>query len=126
MAFLLDTTALLRAVVDDPRLGPTARAAMLDGADSVVSVVSSWEVVIKTTVGKLRPMPWLREVLEERRTRRLAMSDEHLVALADLPLVHRDPFDRLLIAQAQVETLTVITSDAVFRRYDVPVLDARS
>ncbi|MEI4271961.1 type II toxin-antitoxin system VapC family toxin [Klenkia sp. LSe6-5] len=126
MAFLLDTSALLWVLGDDPRLGPRTRSAMVDGADSVVSVVSSWEIVIKSTVGKLRPVPRLPAVLEERGIRRLAIEDRHLLALAELPLVHRDPFDRLLLAQAQVEGLTVITSDAVFAQYDVPVLDARS
>ncbi|MCO7220674.1 type II toxin-antitoxin system VapC family toxin [Klenkia sp. PcliD-1-E] len=58
--------------------------------------------------------------------RRLPVEDLHLAALAELPSIHRDPFDRMLIAQARVEGLTVITSDAVFARYDVPVLDARS
>lgn len=126
MPVLLDTNALIWAVVDDRRLGPVARQALLDGGETVVSVVSLWEIVVKTTVGKLRPMPWLHDVLDERGVRRLAVEDRHLAALAGLPLVHRDPFDRMLIAQAQAEDLTVLTSDAVFVQYDVPVLDASS
>lgn len=123
---LLDTNALIWAVVDDVRLGPEARRVVGAGTDVVVSVVSLWEVVVKTSIGKLRPMPWLAGVVADRGVRRLGVDDRHLEALADLPLVHRDPFDRMLIAQAQVEGLTILTSDAAFGRYDVPLLDARS
>ncbi len=125
MPILLDTNALLWSVDDDVRLGPRARRAIDDGREAVVSVVSLWEVAIKAAVGKLTPPPDLSGMVDRSGARRLAIEDAHLVRFTALPMIHRDPFDRMLIAQAQAEGLTIITSDEVFGRYGAAVLDAR-
>lgn len=91
-----------------------------------VSVGSLWEIAIKESLGKLRVPAALHTVIREMDLDRLEITDEHLAAVSRLPLHHRDPFDRLLICQASVERLAVVTADTAFRRYDVPLLDARA
>ena len=125
MPVLLDTNALLWTLDLDARLGRRAREAA-GGQGVVVSVVSLWEIQLKVAVGKLAQPVGLSAALGRSGVRRLAIEDSHLVGFSELPVVHRDPFDRMLIAQAQAEGLMILTSDAVFTRYDVQVLDARS
>lgn len=72
------------------------------------------------------PLPGLHEAVRDLGFERLAITDAHLLALEALPLLHRDPFDRLLIGQASVERLMILPADAVFAGYGVPVLDARA
>ena len=86
---------------------------------------SGWEIAIKVSIGKLAALPGLPAVLAEAGVRRLGIEDEHLRRLESLPWHHRDPFDRLLIAQAQAEALTVLTADPAFGDYAVPARDAR-
>jgi PIN domain nuclease of toxin-antitoxin system len=93
-----------------------------------LSVASAWEIAIKTSTGKLRfPLdPPMLEQLGRNGFRELPIITAHTEAVRALPLLHRDPFDRMLIAQAQFEGLTIVTADAQFKRYGVPVLDATS
>jgi PIN domain nuclease of toxin-antitoxin system len=128
---LLDTQTLLWWHEANRKLGPRARHAIEQGAASVVvSALTGWEIAIKSSSGRLRLRQavdvWMPAVLEESRFDVLNVTIAHAVAVAGLPAHHADPFDRLLIAQAQIENLTIATSDAAFDDYDVKVLDART
>ena len=125
MRLLLDTNALLWLLAGDPRLGAQARREVEAAAELVVSAASLWEIAIKVSIGKLAALPGLPAVLAEAGVRRLGIEDEHLRRLESLPWHHRDPFDRLLIAQAQAEALTVLTADPAFGDYAVPARVAR-
>ena len=125
MRLLLDTHVLLWALTDDPSLSAAARAAIVDGRNRVVvSAVSAWEITIKRSLGKLRAPADLAEAVAAHRFTPLAVSLEHALAFGALPDLHRDPFDRLLVAQAGVEGLTIVTRDRAIARYDVDVLGA--
>jgi PIN domain nuclease of toxin-antitoxin system len=128
---LLDTQALLWWKSGSRKLGRQARRAVESGAASVrVSAVSAWEIAVKTAAGRLtltQPLSaWMPGALEREGFLMLSITVSHAVAVASLPAHHQDPFDRLLIAQARTEGLTLLTSDVVFERYDVPVLDAKT
>lgn len=126
MSLLLDTHVLLWWSGGDPRLGATARTSMLDAdGDLRVSALSAWEMSIKTSLGRLEA-PDPRHLLAAEGFRELAFTVEHAVLAGALPPVHRDPFDRGLVAQARAEGLTLVTADVVLSRYDVDVLDATS
>ncbi|WP_287407995.1 type II toxin-antitoxin system VapC family toxin [Oceanithermus sp.] len=124
---LLDTHVFLWWISDDPRLSPAAREAIADGASEVfLSAVSVWEMVIKMGLGRLE-LPedlesFLARQLQVNGFRPLAMTLPHALAVRHLPDVHKDPFDRLLVAQAQHEELVLVSRDAVVRRYPVPVI----
>ncbi len=124
---LLDTHAFLWWISDDPRLSPAAREVIADGASEVfLSAVSVWEMVIKMGLGRLE-LPedlesFLARQLQVNGFRPLAMTLPHALAVRHLPDVHKDPFDRLLVAQAQHEELVLVSRDAVVRRYPVPVI----
>lgn len=125
MRLLLDTHVLLWALTDDSSLTAAARAAIVDGRNRVVvSAVSAWEITIKRSLGKLRAPADLAEEVAAHRFTPLAVSLEHALAVGALPDLHRDPFDRLLVAQAGVEDLTIVTRDRAIARYDVDVLGA--
>ena len=130
MNLLLDTQTLLWWRERSRKLGPRARQAIAQGVASVViSAVTGWEIAIKSSSGRLR-LPqsvdvWMPSVLEEGGFGVLNVTMAHAVAVGALPAHHADPFDRLLIAQAQIADLTIVTSDAAFDAYDVKVLDAR-
>lgn len=131
MNLLLDTQALLWWKQGSRKLGPRARRAIeRDAATVRVSAASAWEIAIKSRTGRLRlaePLHrWMPDGLLRDGFLLLSITVEHAVAVASLPDHHDDPFDRLLIAQARGDGLTVVTSDAAFDAYDVPVLDARS
>lgn len=120
---LLDTHALLWALSDDGTLAEDARAAIVGGRTRVlVSTVSIWEIVIKRGLGKLDAPGDLLAQLEDARFEVLTMTAEHALEVGELPDHHRDPFDRLLVAQARIERLTIVTRDSRIREYDVPVL----
>ncbi|MGH3982113.1 MAG: type II toxin-antitoxin system VapC family toxin [Pseudonocardiaceae bacterium] len=125
MRLLLDSQVVLWSLESPERLATEAVAAITDPANSVdVSVASLWELAIKQSIGKLKVDGDLREHLTLQSFSELPVLGEHTVAVRDLPLHHRDPFDRLLIAQAMCEGLTVVTSDRAFAAYDVPILPA--
>lgn len=126
MRLLLDTDALLWLLAGDERLGLTTRSHIEHAESLTVSVASLWEIAIKVSLGKLAPIPALHAAIRDLGFERLAITDAHLLALERLPLVHRDPFDRLLISQALVEGLSVATADGAFAGYAVSVVDARS
>ena len=125
MKLLLDTHLLLWAADSLERVPAGARALMADLENELLfSVVSLWEVAIKN--GLNRPdfrvdARLLRRGLIDNGYVELPISGEHAVAVDTLPLIHRDPFDRLLIAQAMVEGLVLLTSDVTLERYSGPV-----
>lgn len=125
MRLLLDTNALLWLLDDDERLGQRARVRVQAADLLAVSVASLWEIAIKVSLDKIAPIPGLHAAVRDLGFRRIDITDEHLDAVAALPYHHRDPFDRLLISQALVEKLTVLTADRDFARYEVAVVDAR-
>lgn len=125
MRLLLDTHAVLWWLEDHPRLGQHARTLLGDpDNDVLVSVVSLWEIVIKSRVGKLTAdLKDVSDGITQDGFARLDVKLAHLTALAGLPMHHRDPFDHLLIAQALAEGAQLVSSDRVIRRYAVQVVD---
>lgn len=118
---LLDTHVLIWLLDGSPRLGTDARR-RIDTADAIaVSVGSLWEIAIKTSMGKLPAVAGIEATIAAGGIRRLGIEPSHLAALTLLAWHpgHRDPFDRLLIAQAQAEELTIVTADRQFNRYQV-------
>jgi PIN domain nuclease of toxin-antitoxin system len=120
---LADTHALLWWLADDPRLSDRARGVIAAGDLPVhFSAASVWEAEIKATAGKLVLTDDLLEALEADRFVELPVTARHAREAARLPLLHRDPFDRMIAAQARVEGLTVITSDHRIAEYGALVL----
>ena len=126
MTLLVDTHAFLWFMSGDSRLSATARRA-LEGQEGEwwLSAASVWELSIKSSLKRLvLPSPATEYIGEKVQVglRVLPIEWAHAARVENLPLHHRDPFDRLLVAQALAERLSIVTSDAVFRRYDVPVV----
>jgi PIN domain nuclease of toxin-antitoxin system len=127
MRFLLDTHVFLWFISADARLPATWRDAIQDTGNEVfLSVVSIWEAMVKYALGKL-PLPHPPELyLPTQRVQHqitsLPLDEASVCHLATLPLVHRDPFDRMLVCQAIEHALTLVTVDPVFKAYPVPIL----
>ena len=118
---LLDTVALVWALGAPERLSRSARR-LVDAGDNVLSVGSYWEIVIKTQKGLLSiddVAAWWRRATDLTGARVLPIRPSHVTALARLPLLHKDPFDRILIAQSIAEGLPLVTNDEPIRRYAV-------
>lgn len=125
MRLLLDTHVLLWTLLAPERLSPTAAGAIEDGGNEVfVSVVSAWEIEIKRAKGKLSTSMPLRDALAEQRFKALPVTLRDVLGVESLPRRHSDPFDRMLVVQAQFEGLTLITSDREVRHYPVATLPA--
>ena len=125
MRLLLDSQVVLWSLQSPERLPVEAVAAITDPVNSVdVSVASLWELAIKQSIGKLTVDGDLREHLTLQSFSELPVLGEHALAVRDLPPHHRDPFDRLIIAQAMCEGLTIVTADRAFAAYDVPIMSA--
>lgn len=121
---LLDTHVVFWWFVRAP-LAEAAEARISQRLErALVSIASVWEVAIKSATGKLRPPEDFADAVRDAGFDLLPISVEHTRAVRDLPLHHRDPFDRMLVAQAQVEGLTLITRDTRLAEYDVRVLNA--
>lgn len=119
---LLDTHTLLWWAEDDPRL-PAATDARIRRADlALVSIASAWEIAIKVSLGRLIVPMALEDVLDEAGFVLLPVTMAHTAEVARLPHHHRDPFDRMLVAQARTESLALVSRDRVFERYDVSLL----
>jgi PIN domain nuclease of toxin-antitoxin system len=121
MKFLLDTHILLWGAVEPERLSPVA-SALIESLDNemVFSAVSLWEIAIKTGLGRADfriDAGMLRRSLFDNGYAELAVSGAHAAALAGLPPIHKDPFDRMLVAQAIVEGFTLLTSDPAVAKY---------
>jgi PIN domain nuclease of toxin-antitoxin system len=121
---LLDTHVVLWWLSDDPTLSAEIKASLDHEPDVYVSAATVWEVAIKQAIGKLKEPADLPERVRDSGFPQLAITATHAIAAGRLPLIHRDPFDRMLVAQAQCEDLTVVTRDPDIRRYEVSVLPA--
>lgn len=125
MNYLLDTSSFLWFVYDDERLSTAAVELLEDSRNAIfLSLASIWEIAIKANLGRglllRQPFPgFVDEQLNSNRFQLLNISISHLKLVAELPLLHRDPFDRLLIAQSLAEDLPIITNDAAFDHYPV-------
>lgn len=125
MNLLLDTHTVLWWLSDDPALSETARVAIADPENTVfLSAVVVWEIRIKQSIGKLDLPDDFGEVLEAQRFAELRVTVDHAHTIAELPAAHRDPFDRMLVAQAMVEHMVIVTRDRSIADYDVEVIVA--
>lgn len=122
MRLLLDTQVLIWLIQGNKRLTPLLRATILDAKTVYVSEVSLWEISVKISVGKLQPIHKLFETVGASGYLRLSIRDEHLLAFETLPFLHRDPFDRMLVAQAMAEQCSLMTSDSLLHKYGIPLV----
>lgn len=129
MRVLLDTHCWLW-MTEAPERFSTASREMIesDASQLFLSAASAWEIAIKCALGKLtlpvRPSEYVETRLQDTRTAPLPISHLHALHVGELPRHHRDPFDRLLIAQAQLERLSILTADPHFQPYDVELIQA--
>lgn len=122
MRLLLDTHVLLWWRDNSPLLSRNAHAAITDAQNQIlISVASLWEIVIKRGLGKLRFPDDLELVLQEEKFGLLAITFRHLQALEILPSVHRDPFDRMLVAQSMAEGIPLVTNDRALSTYQAAI-----
>jgi PIN domain nuclease of toxin-antitoxin system len=129
MKFLLDTNVLLWLFARPTKIKSAVRERLADPANDVfVSAVSTWEIAIKVEIGKLTlpgdSSEYVLERIEQAGLVPLSITPKHALGVASLPAHHLDPFDRLLIAQAQAEHMTIVTSDRAFAKYDVDTMPA--
>jgi PIN domain nuclease of toxin-antitoxin system len=126
MKLLLDTHAFIWWDSDPQRLSAAAKAALCDPENVVqLSVVSVWEIAIKVQLGKLSLRLPLGDIVAGQKANGLQILEvrlDHVLAVMQLPALHNDPFDRILVAQSQTENATLLTADDALRRYGVPVL----
>lgn len=123
MNLLLDTHVLIWWD-EGRRLAAGARRAIGEADAVYVSAASAWEIAIKVGLGRLHPTRTVEQAATESGFLELPVTFRHAELVAALPAHHRDPFDRLLIAQAEAENLTLVTRDPVFRRYSAATIDA--
>ena len=125
-SLLLDTHVLLWALGDPGRLAPAVRAEIESSDSNVfVSAATGWEIAIKRALGKLEAPDDLEDQLQQKRFTELPVHLRHVAALARLPPLHRDPFDRMLVAQCLCDDLIVVSQDAHVLAYPVKSLRAQ-
>lgn len=129
MRLLLDTHVWLWMQADPDRLSDSVLQLLRDpDTERLLSVASVWEIVIKHAIGRLAlpdaPEPYVQARLRTSATVPLSASLAHVLHVAELPPHHRDPFDRLLVAQARVEGMSLVTADTTLARYDVELMPA--
>lgn len=127
MKYLIDTHILIWFLEGNISLSKRAKNLIIDTDNQIfVSIASLWEMTIKMSIGKLKFSKTLPEIIEQMESdgiNTLSIQEEHLKTLLVLPFHHNDPFDRLLIAQAQAENLVLITDDTKFNLYNVNILN---
>jgi len=127
MKYLLDTMVWLWSVGPTDQIGQAGLDILSSGGEEIyLSAASSWEIAIKAKLGKFQlpeaPGPYVRSRLAAQGIRALSLTQDHSLGVYDLPLHHNDPFDRLIIAQALAEQMTILTSDRVFKKYPVELV----
>ena len=122
MSLLLDTHVVLWWLTDDPVLSTNVKHRIDDELGIYVSAATYWEVSIKQAAGKLDAPVDLADAIADNGFRPLPIMFEHASTAGQLPMIHRDPFDRMLVAQARCERLTLVTHDPVLEQYDVDLL----
>jgi PIN domain nuclease of toxin-antitoxin system len=124
LRLLLDTHLLVWFLIDRKRISERLMVTLVDPANAVyVSAVTVWELTIKVGIGKLSlPLDELEAAIAESGFGELSVTSAHALEVRHLPLIHRDPFDRLLVAQARHEGLTLVTRDTTMRRYPIDAL----
>ncbi|MBW2427319.1 MAG: type II toxin-antitoxin system VapC family toxin [Deltaproteobacteria bacterium] len=125
MNLLLDTHVLLWWLDASPTLSEKATSSIADGNNLIfVSAAVIWEIRIKQALRKLTIPDNFRKVLDQQPFEMLAITAEHAHAVGNLPAYHRDPFDRMLIAQAKIERMTIVTRDTIIKHYKIPIIKA--
>ena len=124
MRVLLDTQIFLWMFLNKGKIGAKLWTVLRNAENELyLSAASAWEIAIKVRIGKMKlpnsPVLYVPRRARESKILSMPISEEHALAVAELPMEHTDPFDRILVAQAQLESLTLVTSDPVFKRYDV-------
>jgi PIN domain nuclease of toxin-antitoxin system len=122
MSLLLDTHVVLWWLADAPQLPDEIKDRLDHEPDVYISPATIWEIAIKQALGKLPEPANLEEEVRRSGFREVPITGEHAVTAGRLPLVHRDPFDRMLVAQARCEDLTLVTHDPLIQKYDVRIL----
>jgi PIN domain nuclease of toxin-antitoxin system len=122
---LLDTHVLLWLLDDSPRLGNRARDRITESAAVYVSAASTWELAIKAAIGKITLPDDIEDAIDRSALRDLPVTRRHTLASDLLELPHKDPFDAVLVAQATVERLTLLTADAKLLKAVPDAIDAR-
>ena len=127
MRLLLDTQVWLWSLAAPERLSQSVAAMLTEAANDIfLSAASCWEIAIKYELGKLRlpedPETFIAPRLVRDGIQGLPVGVQHAARVARLPSIHRDPFDRLLVAQAQIERLVLVSADPVFKRYEVELV----
>ena len=126
MRVLLDTHTLIWWATADVRLSPRAASLINDpNSDVVVSAITALEIAIKSATGKLAlggtPQQFVQDQVVANRFEQLALSFDHALQVYGLPPIHRDPFDRVLVAQARFENIPIVTDDALIKQYPVAI-----
>jgi PIN domain nuclease of toxin-antitoxin system len=125
MRYLIDTQTLLWALEDNPNLSQQSKSILEDTTSVLyVSIASLWEIAIKTSIKKLelrQSLAQIVQILPQMEVLVLPIDPVHILTVETLPFFHRDPFDRIIIAQALAENLEIISSDGIFRQYPVTV-----
>lgn len=124
MNLLLDTHVVLWWLTDDSTLSDLIKDQLDHEPNVYISPATLWEVTIKQAIGKLSEPADLSERIRDSGFREVPITSEHAIAAGRLPLIHRDPFDRMLVAQARCEGLTLVTRDADIQKYEVSILAA--
>lgn len=125
MRLLVDSNAFIWAYARPAELSKPARQALGDAAnDRFISMASIWEIAIKQSTGKLELKNHIASAIDDLALEPLSIALTHVTRTRSLPFHHRDPFDRMLVAQAIEEGLTIVTRDRRLQRYGVPVLEA--
>lgn len=127
MRYLLDTHIFVWWILDHPNLSPDVKKIISNKENEIyLSAATTWEIVIKASIGKLvfpeEPAEFIKEQLTLNDFRILNVTIDHSFGVFQLPMLHKDPFDRLLIAQAKAENLVLITDDELIKQYSVDIL----
>jgi len=127
MKVLLDTHTFLWWITDDPKLSLRVRGIISDGENEIfISAATGWEIVIKSQIGRLKlpdePRRFILEQLRINGMKSLPIEMRHALHISTLPTYHQDPFDRILIAQAQMEDLPVLSADPEIAKYEVTII----